>query len=75
MTQEAKTKIDGDGLRYTSKAAGSPFAAKDSFSAGTMSCLLCGVHRPRALLRPRKMFGRWQYICDSGCPPKVSAAS
>lgn len=73
MTREVKTKIDSGGLRYTTKAGGSPFAAKDSFSAGTMSCFLCGVHRPRSVLRTRKMFGKWQHICDPGCLPKAEA--
>ena len=69
MTETVKTRIDSAGLRYVSKPAGSPFAPKDSFSAQTMSCFLCGVHRPRAALRTRKMFGKWQHICDPGCRP------
>lgn len=75
MTETVKTKIDSAGLRYVSKPAGSPFAPKDSFSSQTMSCFLCGVHRPRAALRTRKMFGKWHHICDSGCKPTGERAA
>jgi hypothetical protein len=32
-----------------------------------MSCFLCGVHRPRAMLKMRKLLGRSQTVCDPSC--------
>ncbi len=62
-----KTTIEADGLRYRSKAPGSPFAATSSFGAATMSCFLCGKHRPRALLKSRKLLGKSQPVCAPSC--------
>ncbi len=62
-----RTEIKAGGLRYRSKEAGSPFSGPGSFSIATMSCLLCGRHRPRVLLRPRKLLNRTQYVCADGC--------
>ena len=39
------TKLDPSGLRYKSKAGGSPFVTAGH---GTMSCFKCGQHKPRA---------------------------
>ena len=63
----AKTKISEEGLRYTSKVAGSPFVSGASFGAATMSCFLCGKHRPRAQLKTRKLLGRAQSVCAPNC--------
>jgi hypothetical protein len=65
--QEIKTTLGADGLRYRSKAAGSPFAATGAFGAATMSCFLCGKHRPRAQLKTRKLLGRAQSVCAPSC--------
>ena len=65
--QEVKTTLGADGLRYRSKAAGSPFAATGAFGAATMSCFLCGKHRPRAQLKTRKLLGRAQSVCAPSC--------
>ena len=62
-----KTLIEADGLRYKSKAPGSPFAATSSFGAATMSCFLCGKHRPRAMLKSRKLLGKSQPVCAPSC--------
>ncbi len=62
-----KTLIEADGLRYKSKAPGSPFAATSSFGAATMSCFLCGKHRPRAMLKSRKLLGKTQFVCSPSC--------
>lgn len=65
--EEVKTSIDADGLRYRSKASGSPFSAAGSFGAATMSCFLCGKHRPRSMLKSRKLLGRFQTVCNPSC--------
>ena len=65
--QEVKTTLGADGLRYRSKAAGLPFAATGAFGAATMSCFLCGKHRPRAQLKTRKLLGRAQSVCAPSC--------
>lgn len=65
--ETTKTLIEADGLRYKSKAPGSPFAATSSFGAATMSCFLCGKHRPRAMLKSRKLLGKSQPVCAPSC--------
>ena len=62
-----KTTIEPDGMRYRSKAPGSPFSVAGSFGAATMSCFLCGKHRPRAQLKTRKLLGRAQSVCAPSC--------
>ena len=56
-----------DGLRYKSKASGSPFAAAASFGGATMSCFLCGKHRARSLMGTRKVAGKSQTVCAPSC--------
>lgn len=64
---DVKTSIEADGLRYRSKAPGSPFAPVGAFGGSTMSCFLCGKHRPRGLLKSRKLLGRSQFVCAPSC--------
>lgn len=64
---EVKTAVGDTGLRYKSKAPGSPFQASGSFSGATMSCFLCGKHRPRALLGSRRVLGKSQTVCAPSC--------
>ena len=64
---ETKTTVVADGLRYKSKASGSPFAVSPSFGAATMSCFLCGKHRPRSLMITRKVLGKSQAVCSPSC--------
>jgi len=64
---EAKTAVDAGGLRYKSKAAGSPFKAATTFGAATMSCFLCGKHRARSLMKTRKVLGKSQAVCAPSC--------
>ena len=64
---EIKTLVEPDGLRYKSKAPGSPFSVAGAFGAGTMSCFLCGKHRPRSMLKTRKLLGRSQTVCAPTC--------
>ena len=65
--EDPKTSIDAGGLRYRSKVAGSPFSATGAFGAATMSCFLCGKHRPRAQLKSRKLLGKAQAVCSPSC--------
>ena len=67
-----KTTIDAGGLRYRSKASGSPFASTGVFSASTMSCFLCGKHRARASLKSRKLAGKTQFVCAPNCAATAS---
>jgi hypothetical protein len=68
MAKDAvKTSIDADGLRYRSKATGSPFSSAGVFSAATMSCFLCGKHRARSALKSRKLLGKTQFVCAPSC--------
>ena len=64
---DTKTSIDSDGLRYRSKTPGSPFTAAGAFGAATMSCFLCGKHRPRSLLKSRRLLGKAQFVCSPTC--------
>ena len=61
------TKLAENGLRYKSKAPGSPFETSSPFSSTTMSCFLCGKHRPRAQLKSRKLLGKSQAVCSPSC--------
>lgn len=59
-----QTRIRDGGLRYESKASGSPYAR----DLGVMlSCLLCGRHRPRSAMKLRKLIGRNHVVCADGC--------
>lgn len=71
---EVKTTIDRDGLRYRSKSPGSPFVATGGFGAATMSCLLCGKHRPRSALKSRKLLGKTQFVCAPNCSEAEAAS-
>ena len=64
---EIKTTVIADGLRYKSKTPGSPFKAASSFGGATMSCFLCGKHRPRSMMKTRKFAGRSHAVCAPSC--------
>ncbi len=64
------TKILDDGLRYKTKVSGSPFKTAAYPGAATMSCFLCGKHRPRAELKNRNLMGKSQAVCAPKCDPK-----
>ena len=70
---EVKTAVDRDGLRYRSKASGSPFAVAGHFGATTMSCFLCGTHRPRNVLKSSKLLGKTQFVCAPSCKEAAGA--
>jgi hypothetical protein len=47
-TPVKKSQIVQDGLRYKAKVSGSPFGETNQYAhTATMSCFLCGKHRPR----------------------------
>jgi len=63
-----KSAIVEDGLRYKSKVSGSQFAAVNSYTSNaTMSCFLCGKHRPRSEMMTRKLVGKSQNVCSPKC--------
>jgi hypothetical protein len=62
-----KTRILGDGLRYQSKVKGSPFSEVVSFGTSTMSCFLCGKHRPRTSMTTKRILGKSQAVCSPSC--------
>jgi hypothetical protein len=70
-----RTQIDANGLRYHSKASGSPFASTGVFSAATMSCFFCGKHRPRSMLKSRKLLGKTQFVCAPSCKEAEAGGS
>ena len=70
-----KTTIVDGGLRYKTKASGSPFQANAYTATSTMSCFLCGAHRVRSLLGTRKLLGKFQYVCAPSCKELNAAAN
>ena len=72
---DSKTAMLADGLRYKSKASGSPFAAAASFGGATMSCFLCGKHRTHSLMGTRKVLGKSQAVCAPSCQAMDEAAA
>ncbi|KTT20882.1 MULTISPECIES: hypothetical protein [Pseudacidovorax] len=66
-SSDVKTTMDEAGLRYKSKTPGSPFKASSSFSGATMSCFLCGKHRPRSLMQTKRVLGKAQPVCAPSC--------
>lgn len=61
------THINPDGLTYRRKPSGSPFNGASGLQGQTMSCFLCGLHRPRSMLRSRLLVGRHQAVCAPSC--------
>ena len=70
-----KTTVSSEGLRYHSKVPGSPFVATGHFGAATMSCFLCGKHRPRAQLKSRKLMGKTHFVCAPSCKETIKFGS
>lgn len=63
----SKTVTLDDGLRYKSKVSGSPFASPPFSGKTTMSCFLCGKHRPRTELMSKKLLGKSHSVCSPKC--------
>ncbi|WKB53849.1 hypothetical protein [Eleftheria terrae] len=57
------TQVADDGLRYHSKAGGSPFRGMGQLR----SCFLCGRHRSAAALMSRRLLGRVEKVCQPRC--------
>jgi hypothetical protein len=63
-----KSSILEDGLRYKAKPPGSPFTTSSAYAGNsTMSCFLCGKHRPRSTMMTRKLLGKAQAVCAPKC--------
>jgi len=73
MSREVtETKIASDGLRYKAKVSGSPFGAA-SHANGTMSCMKCGLHKPRALGSFKRLLDKSHFFCGDCRPAKTPA--
>lgn len=69
----ADTEINPGGLTYRRKPGGSPFCGGAGRQGQAMSCLLCGLHRPRALLRTRVLVGKRHVVCAPSCAALAAA--
>jgi hypothetical protein len=65
MSSATTTRISADGLRYTSRVPGTPFAA----AMTTRSCFKCGRHRPLSDLQSKRLLGRIEMVCKPKCQP------
>jgi len=61
------SKVDATGLRYKTKAGGSPFGTTGA-SGGSMSCYKCGQHKPRALGSFRRLVDKNMFVCGDCYP-------
>ena len=68
------SEIDPSGLRYKSKAGGSPFGASGGMSA-TMSCYKCGLHKSRALGGFKKFLNQRMFVCGDCAAPSANPAA
>ena len=73
MSRPEKTEISNDGLRYKSKKGGSPFEGLGR-TGDTMSCIKCGVHKPRNNGSFKRILGSSMFVCFDCSPPKKDAA-
>ena len=67
MSKATTTKLSTDGLRYASKAGGSPFLG----TGNTRSCFKCGKHRTQAELQSKRVLGRSEMVCKPSCRSAV----
>jgi hypothetical protein len=58
---DAKTEISLNGLRYKSKKSGSPYEGMRT--GDTMSCMKCGVHKPRSFGSFKQLLGNAAFFC------------
>jgi hypothetical protein len=61
MNEKEKSVVSGDGLRYKTRVAGSPFDSGGH--RGSMSCIKCGLHKSRALGSFRQVVGKSTFFC------------
>jgi hypothetical protein len=71
MTKQTITRVSPDGLRYTSKAGGSPFFGRGN----TRSCFKCGRHRSPDQLRSVRLLGAPQMVCKPSCAELLAMQS
>lgn len=71
-SEQVATTLSVDGLRYVSRAGGSPFAGRSN-GGDTRSCFLCGTHKMISSGRFRLMCGKQQFVCFT-CKPEKPAA-
>ncbi len=69
MSRPEKTEISNDGLRYKSKKGGSPFEGLGR-TGDTMSCIKCGVHKPRNNGSFKRILGSSMFVCFDCSPPR-----
>ena len=72
-TKSGKTSVDESGLRFTSRENGSPFAGMGKMGE-TMSCIKCGMHKPRRQGSQQRFAGSLAFFCHDCKPPKPAAA-
>lgn len=65
LTTSPGNIVAESGLRYVSKTAGTSYGHSTTF--GTMSCLRCGKHMPRSLLKSTRLAGKLHYVCINNC--------
>jgi hypothetical protein len=73
MNEYIQTEIHSDGLRYKSRAGGSPFGPAGHAGA-VMSCFKCGKHKPRTQGANRKFAGKSMFGCFDCYPAAAPAA-
>lgn len=74
MSAERTTRIAEDGLRYHSRENGSVFKGMGR-TGETMSCLLCGKHKPRHAGRHLRILGVINFVCLECKPSSPGVAS
>ncbi|PQA80771.1 hypothetical protein C5F52_23990 [Limnohabitans sp. TS-CS-82] len=67
-TKNGKNEVSDSGLRFTSRENGSPFIGMGKVGE-TMSCMKCGLHKPRRLGSQRRFAGALAFFCFECKPP------
>ena len=67
-TKNGKNEVSDSGLRFTSRENGSPFIGMGKVGE-TMSCMKCGLHKPRRLGSQRRFAGSLAFFCHERKPP------
>jgi hypothetical protein len=70
-SEQVASTLSPDGLRYVSRAGGSPFAGRSN-GGDTRSCLLCGTHKLISNGRFKLLCGKQQFVCFT-CKPEKPA--
>jgi len=67
-TKNGKNEVSDSGLRFTSRENGSPFIGMGKVGE-TMSCMKCGLHKPRRLGSQRRFAGSLAFFFHECKPP------